>query len=271
MKVRIATCAQLPEADTDEAPLMTALAAAGIDASLVAWDDPRADWETPIPTVLRSTWNYAQQADAFLAWIDRAAGTMINPRDVVHDNIHKRYLVTLASRGVPVVPTTIVERGGAYAAIDAPRIVVKPEVGCASFETHVFAPDDPAAAVHVARLAKAGAVLVQPYVDSVDSYGERSIVWIDGELTHAIRKTPRFSGDDERIEGPFPIADDERDVALAALAPYVDRILYGRVDLARDASGRPMVMELELIEPSLFLARHPPALDRFIRGLVRRA
>ena len=93
-------------------------------------------------------------------------------------------------------------------------------------------------------------------------------MWIDGELTHAIRKTPRFSGDDERIDGPFPIADDERDVALAALAPYVDRILYGRVDLARDASGRPMVMELELIEPSLFLARHPPALDRFIRGLA---
>ena len=271
MKVRIATCARLPEPDTDEAPLMAALADAGIDAALVAWDDPRADWAMSIPTVLRSTWNYALDPDAFLAWLDRAAGPMINPRDVVHDNIHKRYLVMLASRGVPVVPTTIVERGGAYVAIDAPRIVVKPEVGCASFETRVFAPGDPAAAVHVARLAATGAVLVQPYVDSVDSYGERSIVWIDGEVTHAIRKTPRFAGDDERIEGPFPIAADEREVALAALAPYVDRILYGRVDLARDANGRPMVMELELIEPSLFLARHPPALDRFIRGLQQRA
>jgi hypothetical protein len=111
--------------------------------------------------------------------------------------------------------------------------------------------------------------MVQPYVASVDGYGERSLVWIDGELTHAMRKTPRFVGDAERIDGPFPIADDERAVAEAALAPVAARILYGRVDLARDADGRPMVMELELVEPSLFLARHPPALARFVAAVAR--
>ena len=79
-------------------------------------------------------------------------------------------------------------------------------------------------------------------------------MWIDGELSHAIRKSPRFAGDTERIDGPFPIADDERAVAEAALAPVADRILYGRVDLARDDAGQPMVMELELVEPSLFFA-----------------
>src|SRR5262249_27713824 len=151
-------------------------------------------------------WNYAQHADAFLAWIDRVAqAPLYNPRDIVRANIHKRYLVQLAARGVPVVPTTIVERGGRFDGHSAPKIVVKPEVGCASFETRVFAAGDPEATTHVAKLARTGAVLVQPYIDSVDSYGERSIIWIDGELTHAIRKTPRFDGDDERIDGPFPI------------------------------------------------------------------
>jgi len=95
-------------------------------------------------------------------------------------------------------------------------------------------------------------------------------VWIDGELSHAIRKTPRFAGDSEQIEGPFPIAGDERAVAAAALAPVVDRILYGRVDLARDDAGQPMVMELELVEPSLFFARQPGSADRYVAGLRRR-
>ena len=86
----------------------------------------------------------------------------------------------------------------------------------------------------------------------------------------AVRKTPRFSGDAEHITGPFPIADDERTVAAAALAPWADRILYGRVDLARDGAGRPMVMELELIEPSLFFDLHRPSLDRLVAAIARR-
>jgi hypothetical protein len=104
----------------------------------------------------------------------------------------------------------------------------------------------------------------------VNDYGERSLVWIDGALSHAIRKSPRFSGDREAITGPFPIADDERAVAEAALAPYADQILYGRCDLARDEHGQPRVMELELVEPSLFFARQPGAAARYVAGLLRR-
>jgi O-ureido-D-serine cyclo-ligase len=96
------------------------------------------------------------------------------------------------------------------------------------------------------------------------------VIWIDGALTHAIRKTPRFAGDSERIEGPFPIADDERAVATAALAPYVGRILYGRVDLVRDHADQPRVMELELIEPSLFFTRGEGSVERYVAGLSRR-
>jgi len=270
MKLRIATCLTLPEVDVDEAPLAEALAAAGIDAQLVAWEDPNVDWDAPIPTLLRSTWNYALDVGRFLAWVDRAsaAAPLWNPPHVVRTNVHKRYLLDLQARGVPIIPTTLV-RPGEPVAMPYSRFVIKPEVGAGSLDTQVFEPGDPAARGHLERLLARGFALIQPYMASVDEYGERSLIWIDGQLTHAIRKTPRFAGDDERIEGPFPIADDEREVADAALAPYAKSILYGRVDIARADSGQPRVMELELGEPSLFCARHPPALDRFVRGLVR--
>lgn len=271
MKLRIATCKQLPEVDVDAAPLAAALREAGVSAELLAWDDPAVDWDLPIPTILRSTWNYALHLDAFLAWVDRAAAAapLWNPPDVVHANVRKRYLLELAARGVPVIPTTLVERGSTAPLPDG-RLVIKPEVGAGSLGARVFQPGDPEAAMHLAALTRTGAALVQPYVPSVDDYGERSLVWIDGALSHAIRKSPRFSGDSERITGPFPIADDERAVAEAALAPYASRILYGRVDVARDEHEQPRVMELELVEPSLFFTRQPAAAARYVAGLLRR-
>ena len=270
MKLRVATCQVLPEPDVDAAPLAVALAAAGFDAALVAWDDPAADWDAAIPTILRSTWNYPLALDRFLAWVDRAAAAapLLNPPAVVRANVHKRYLLELAARGVPTVPTTLVERGETCE-LPRERLVIKPEVGAASLDAQVFAPGDPAAAAHLAALTARGAALVQPYLASIEAYGERSLVMIDGELSHAIRKTPRFSGEDERVTGPFAIADDERTVALAALAPYGD-LLYGRVDVARDAAGQPLVMELELVEPSLFFDWCPGSAERYARALLRR-
>lgn len=271
MKIRVATCKTLPEVDVDEAPLAAALVAGGFDPQLLAWDDPTVDWDLPVPTILRSTWNYALDLPAFLQWIDRvaAAAPLWNPADVVRGNVHKRYLVELAARGVPVVPTEVVERGQTIA-LPPEKLVIKPEVGAGSLGARVFEPGDPTALAHLAALTSHGAALVQPYLTSVEGYGERSLVWIAGELSHAIRKTARFSGDDEKVDGPFPIADDERALAEAALAPVADRILYGRVDMARDAANRPVVMELELVEPSLFFARRPGAADRFVRALRER-
>jgi hypothetical protein len=271
VKLRVATCMTLPEPDVDEAPLAAALAAGGFDAQLLAWDDPSVDWDAPLPTIIRSPWNYALHIDAFLAWIDRVAkaGPLFNPADVCLGNLHKRYLLELAMRGVPVIPTTLVERGESTALPDK-RIVIKPEVGGGSLGCKVFAPGEgEAARAHLASLTSRGAALVQPYIASVDDYGERSIVMIDGELSHAIRKTPRFVGDAERIEGPFPIAGDEREVAEAALAPYGD-LLYGRVDMARDDHGQPLVMELELVEPSLFFTRGEGAVERYVAALRHR-
>jgi glutathione synthase/RimK-type ligase-like ATP-grasp enzyme len=274
LDLRIATCAALPEPDDDEPVLAAALAAAGVSAALVGWDDPAADWDAAVPTVLRSTWNYPLALAAFLAWLDRvaAAGPVLNPPDIVRGNVHKRYLLELAARGVPVVPTVLVERGAScdLGAFGTASVVIKPEVGAASLATRRFAPGDPGALDHLAAITAHGAALVQPYLASIDDHGERALVWIDGELSHAIRKAPRFTGDRERVTGPFAISADERAVAEAALAPFADRILYGRVDVAPDATGQPVVLELELIEPSLYFVQCPAAADRFVVALRRR-
>src|SRR5262249_11994288 len=107
MKLRIASCAALPEPDADAQTLAAALATAGIEASVLAWDDATVDWDAPIPTLLRSTWNYALSADAFVAWIDRVAraAPLWNPSEIVRSNMSKRYLYDLEARGVNTVPT----------------------------------------------------------------------------------------------------------------------------------------------------------------------
>jgi hypothetical protein len=269
VKLRVATCMVLPEVDADAAPLAAALARAGIEHELVAWDDPAADWTTPHPTIIRSTWNYALDLGGFLAWLDRVRGPVLNPPAIIRGNLHKRYLLALAARGVPIIPTTVVEQGEPILP-PSTRVVIKPEVGAGSLNARIFAAGDREAVAHCARITASGAALIQPYIASVEDYGERSLVWIDGEVSHAIRKSPRLSGDEESVTGPMPIADDERAVALAAFTPLADQILYGRCDLVRGPDHQPMIMELELVEPSLFFAKHAPAADRFVAGLIRR-
>ena len=96
------------------------------------------------------------------------------------------------------------------------------------------------------------------------------IVAVGGELCHAVRKTPRFLDQEERVEGPLPIEEDEAALALTLLRSYASDALYARIDLARDPDGRPSVMELELIEPSLFFAQRPATLERYCDHLLAR-
>ena len=124
----------------------------------------------------------------------------------------------------------------------------------------------------VRELVTAGDAMAQPYIASVESYGERSIVWIDGEITHAIRKSPRFVGESEVVSDVMPIADDERQLAtdVLARARLLGSPLYARVDMVRDDAGRPMLSEVELIEPSLFLRQSAHAMDRLVAAIARR-
>jgi len=113
-------------------------------------------------------------------------------------------------------------------------------------------------------------VLVQRYAAAVETSGERALVWIDGALTHSVRKSPRFTGQEESVSGALEPAPDERALAERVLARFEGELLYGRVDVVRDEGGGLQVMELELLEPSLFLVQHPPALARFADALAER-
>ncbi|MBL8859689.1 MAG: hypothetical protein JNL28_14380 [Planctomycetes bacterium] len=280
MQLRIATCQALAEVDEDEDEdiLLEALRARGLAARMAAWDDPRENWDEHVPTVIRSTWNYIRDLEGFLAWTVRAerAAPLWNPVAIVKANAHKGYLETLARAGHAIVPTVFLTCGARadLAAIGRERgwrdVVVKPTVSAGSFKTLRTTVDDPRGAQHLNDLLAERDVLVQRYVDSVDDYGERALVWIDGQFTHAVRKSPRFIGQAESVSEALPIAPDELALGQAVLAPLAAQLLYARVDVARDDDGKPLIMEVELIEPSLFLLQFPPALDRLADAIVRR-
>jgi hypothetical protein len=276
--VALATCAELPEPDTDMAPLLAALRSSGLSAEALPWDAPDADFASAHVTLLRSTWNYPEHTQRFLAWVDRVAGsaTLRNPAHVVRWNAHKGYLLDLAARGVPVTPTCLVHRGDRQPLADVMgahgwrEVVVKPAVSAASRDTLRVGPSAlERGEAHLRALAAREDVLVQPFLSSVEGHGERAIVWIDGAPTHAVRKSPRFSGDVESVSAAVAIADDEAALAQRAVAAAPGPLLYARIDVARDDDGHPVVMELELIEPSLFFPQSPGALERYTAAVRR--
>lgn len=278
MRIAIATCLRLPEPDPDQELLVAALARAGIRAELVPWDGVAPNWENFELCLLRSTWNYPARAADFLAWLDSLEGRtrVVNPLARVRWNLHKRYLLELEQAGLPVVPTEWVRRGPSslLEPILARRgwddVVIKPAVSAASFRTRRFRPGERrAAAEFLLALASERDALVQPYLPAFEQHGERALVWIDGEFTHAVHKRPRFDGQEETVSGAQPLSDVERAFGTKLLEPFAHELGYARVDLVPGPDGGPLLSELELVEPSLFLMQEPAALARLVSYLAR--
>jgi hypothetical protein len=280
-RVALATTRALPEPDVDEPILLHALRAAGVDACVHPWEDgpaPEADL-----VVIRSTWNYLHHVDDFVAWARAVGPRLLNPPELVAWNVDKRYLVELAAEGLSVVPTTIIEQGTQVDAATlralvggARAAVVKPVISAGSFLTQRFAAaaiDGALVDLLNARLAER-AMMLQPYVPSVETHGERALVHVDGALLHAARKSPRFDADAEDVRPAGLVGEAERRFAAEALALGQRRtatpLLYARVDLALDAHGAPMLMELELVEPSLFFADHPGSEAHLVAAILAR-
>lgn len=264
----LATCADLPDGDEDAELLVRALANRGVAARWVAWTDPDVDWSSGL-VVLRSTWDYTADRDAYLGWIDTLP-RVANPADVVHWNSDKVYLRELAAAGVPTVATTFAAPGQeAQFFENVAEFVVKPSVGAGSRGVGRFTHDRTAEARrHAEQLHAAGrTVLIQPYLDAVDTAGETALIYFDGRFSHAVRKGPMLPDGiahpvqgwelyvEEQIEPRVP-DPAELEVSAAVLAAVRDRFgsdqLYARVDLLPSADG-PVLVELELTEPSLFL------------------
>lgn len=284
MDVALVTWSGLPDLFEDDRPLARALAAAGLDVGIVRWDDSDFDWTSTAVALLRSPWDYYRRADEFLAWAARAAAAtrLVNPLPLVRWNLHKGYLIELAASGAPVVPTALLRRAANYrpdtfAHLVAERgwgdTVVKPAISADSWETIVVRTAAPERGEeHLARLLPERDMLVQPFLPSVETYGERCLVFLDGVFSHAVRKNALTQGGrwTELPEGaPVEAAEDELAAAERVLAAAgAGRALYARVDLTRDAAGDPLLLELELAEPTLFLAERPAAIAWLVRRLA---
>jgi len=269
--------------DDDEPIALAGLARTGVAVEVVDWADPDARWSRYDRVVLRSAWDYPQRLPEFLAWLDAvdAVSELVNPAATVRWNLDKQYLAALAEDGVPITPTVFVRPGEAAEFPDG-RFVVKPAVGAGSRDAAWYGPDErDSATEHVARLHAAGqTVLVQPMLASVARDGEWPMVFFGGTFSHAARKRvdlPRagaiatlFAAEQNSAH----VATAEQITAATAAVDAVSRRLgtptYARVDLVRDDDGRYRVLEVELVEPSLFLPfADTAAADRLAEVLVR--
>lgn len=291
--VALATCSAFPAGDEDSSILVAAFERAGVTTSWQVWDDPTVEWSTFDATLLRSTWDYTPRRAEFLEWAGRVP-LLVNPYPVLAWSSDKVYLRDLAAAGIPVVPTTFVEPGQPLPELPAGEYVVKPSVGAGSVGAGRFRlPDDrDAARAHLALLhARQRTALVQPYVTGVDTAGETAVVCAGGAVSHAARKSALLApGTVRPLDGKADANDhglfvQETMVAIAAdaaQAAVAEQVLayvgerfgavpvYARVDLLPGADG-PVVIEAELVEPSLFLAYAPDpaaAADRLVGALT---
>lgn len=291
MKVALASCRHLPDWEHDDRPLVAALEARGAAVETVPWD-AEVDWRGFAGVLLRTTWDYMDRAEAFRTWIEHV-GTVTrleNPPAVVHWNLDKRYLLELARRGVPSLPTTWLPPGANYdlgdwlAGHNAERGFLKPVVGASAVGSLRFATSAEgldAARHHLASTLSPDGWLLQPYLESVETLGEVSAIFVGGELTHAVRKVPPpgdyrvqedYGASDHALElGPERAALAHRTLAAAEAILGLRRpLLYGRTDFLEAADGTLYLTELELIEPALFFRHAPHAAERLAAEFLAR-
>ncbi|GAB5496363.1 MAG: hypothetical protein Phyf2KO_14430 [Phycisphaerales bacterium] len=274
--VSLVTCRVMPEPDPDQQLMLDLLQEAGLDVSLEAWDDESVEWSRFDLCVLRSTWDYHERPDEFVRWCQGASDVtrLENSVDVVRWNIHKAYLLELESNGLPIVPTAILSQGDMRRLQDVcseqgwDDVVVKPCVSAGSANTQRFRIGEFDEGERFLReLASTRDVMIQPFMRSVETGGERAAVMIGGELTHAIEKAPRFHDDDESVSEATQVTDTEREMLESALKCVPGEVLYARLDTMKGNDGELLISELEVIEPSLFLLQSERAQRAFVRAI----
>lgn len=287
MNIVLATCRDLPEWEQDDQALHEALRGRGVDFDVIPWDDPDVEWAMCDACLIRTTWDYTRRLEEYLDWIAHVSVVtrLFNPAEVVRWNAHKSYLRDLERVGVPVVPTQWIRQGGEADLkallddADGTRGFIKPAVGATSSGTLRFDITDAGvkqAQRHLDDLLAQGDALVQPYLSTVETLGERSAIFVEGELTHAVVKHPPAG--DYRVQNDFGASDEpvqltaqELQTAQTVLrVAEADQLLYARVDMLRDDEDHPVVTEVELIEPSMFFRHSREAAERLADALIRR-
>jgi glutathione synthase/RimK-type ligase-like ATP-grasp enzyme len=282
-RIALVTYEELPELNADDRLAASALEDLGLRPHAVRWDAAGVDWRSYDAIVLRSTWDYHHRFAEFHAWIDRleASGARLwNPPAMLRWNTSKEYLARMTHPVLRPPPTVILERGSDVdlrALLEAHRwheAVMKPAISADGFSTertaHDRAPEDQAALD--AMLAR-GDVMIQPLVPEIRTAGEISLMFFGGVFSHAVNKRPqagefrvqeRLGGRIARTDPPPAVLEHARDL----LESWAPGSLYARVDVVI-AAGNPILMEVELVEPSLYLEHDPASAGRFAQAIER--
>jgi hypothetical protein len=259
--------------------LLAELRRLGLDAQPLVWDDPSVDWSAPKVCVIRETWDYHHRREEFVAWAERVGEqtTLLNSAEVVRWNTHKGCLRDLEGRGVPIVPTVWLHGGSSGSLYNImsstgwSEVVIKPAVSASAFETiQVDVERVRQGQAHIDRLLPTRDLMVQPFIPSVRDYGERSLIFIDGELSHTVRRTPALHPEEGMDPWQATLVQptgEEVNMASHALKASGFPTLYARVDIVRDEANEVRLMELELVEPSLFLTLAPHAAQRLAAAI----
>ena len=287
--VALVSCAEAHDHDTDLPLLVRAFGDRGMVAEIIDWHDAEVDWSRFVAAILRSPWDYHRRHIEFVEWLSAAASLtrLFNSADVVTWNIDKMYLTELVDADIPVIPTTFVSNAEELVlANDLIKgdVVVKPTVSAGSNNTerHVNSPST--AATHIAALLDAGKVaMVQPYQRFIDERGETGMLFFNGEFSHAFRKGAILATGENTKNGLFTEEDiGPRDASHEELElgekvmrfirnRFGEQPLYARVDVVRGSAGVPVVMEVELAEPSLFLHTSRDSAVRFVQAFLARS
>jgi len=279
MRLGIVTCDLCPQLASGDQNLVPLLKEIGIAAMPVVWNNPDIDWKAYDGLLIRSVWDYHLHADTFAAWLKHLEANNVrtwNPIPVLSWNSHKFYLRDLQQRGVQIVPTLFMPKDTRDAHLAAKRqgwhsVVVKPAVSASGYRTAVLSPDNPEASGIFQDAAVHGDFLIQPFMNEVQQEGELSLIFFNQLYSHAVLKRPRqgeFRVQKEYGGDAIPFTPNRTVIATAGkiLANASHPALYARVDGIL-VNGTFLLMELELIEPDLFLSSSPQATQRFAAAL----
>lgn len=298
-RVTLATAASMPNLYADETGLLDALADRGMDPHIAVWNDPAVDWDNAGLVVIRSVVDYAADRNGFLEWT-RSLPRVLNHADVLEWNSDKHYLNELAERGLPTIPTTWLSASRGYSKHQVHSrfpafgdFVVKPAVSSGVRDIGRYSstsiPGRQAAIAQVMELLGEGRdVMIQRYEETVETQGERSLIFFNGIISHAVDKaallTPAQVTEDEVQQVPVEAhsATDQElrwgEQIRLVLHEYVrermgrdEQFLFNRVDLVPDGKGSFVVMEVALVDADLYLNAAPRALGNFADAISVRA
>ncbi len=282
MNIALVSCNNLPGWEIDDQPLIDSLETKGVTVHRPAWDDD-IDWEQFAISIIRTTWDYHEQKNAFVSWCKKTP-RLCNNAEIVEWNTHKSYLKTLEDQGVPIAPTTWILKNESS---DIEEIInqlqtdkgfIKPQVGACASDTFRFGETELKEAQRFLNANIHQDMMVQPYLTNVETEGELTAVFIEDTFTHGVRKVPvpgdyRVQDDFGASDMPHEFSTDEisQMKKVLKLVPAASELLYARFDYLRDNSGHLLLNELELVEPSLFFRHCRNSAEIFADAIVNRA